>query len=249
MRVLERLGGISAPTGRWFAVRQICIALGAAFAYFAVRGLTEGAVATADRNARALLDLERVMGLDLELGLQEIVRSSSTLTTLMNWVYIWLHWPVLIATLAWLLRTDRAGYLFLRNSMMVSGAIGLVIFATFPMTPPRLLDADFLDTVTEYSHSYRVLQPPMFMDRYAAFPSLHFGWNLLAGIAWARHARGRFGRWSSIAMPVAMAIAVVGTANHWVLDVVGGAVVALTGHVAAEWWSRRGAAEHATPTP
>lgn len=234
-------GGMGEPHDRWFTVRQIGIAIGAAIAYFGVRGLTEGDVAAAEANAQKILDLERAFGLDLELAMQEIVRASPVLTTLANWVYIWLHWPLLIGTLAWLLRRDRPAYLRLRNAMMVSGVIGLVVFATFPVAPPRLFPGGYLDTVTEYSYSYRVLQPPMFTHRYAAFPSLHFGWNLLAGIAWARRSRTWIGRSAAIAMPVAMGVAVVATANHWVLDVVGGAAFALTGQVVSDWWAGRAA--------
>ena len=36
--------------------------------------------------------------------------------------------------------------------------------------------------MTLHSHSYRVLQPPGLVNKYAAMPSLHVGWNLLAGI-------------------------------------------------------------------
>jgi membrane-associated phospholipid phosphatase len=210
----------------------------AVFAYFGVRGLTEGSVTTADRNARAVLRAERSLGLDVELGLQAIVNTSHVMVTLANWVYIWLHWPVLVATLIWLLVHDRAGYLWLRNAMIASGSIGIVVYALVPVTPPRLFGS-YVDTVTEYSHAYRVLQPPMFVNAYAAMPSLHFGWNLLAGIVWFRLARGHWSRAAAVAMPAAMAVAVVATGNHWVLDVVVGGLFAGVGAAISTEWSRR----------
>jgi hypothetical protein len=60
-------------------------------------------------------------------------------------------------------------------------------------------------------------------------PSLHFGWNLLVGVVMFRRARHLVVRVLAVALPIAMALAVVMTANHFVLDVVAGAVVALTG--------------------
>jgi PAP2 superfamily len=116
------------------------------------------------------------------------------------------------------------------------------------VAPPRLFDPVFVDTVTERSYSYRVLQPPAFVNRYAAVPSLHFGWNLLVAIAWFRIGRTRAWRVAAIAMPAAMAWAVVATANHWVFDVAAGAVVALSG-LAVEVASRRYRATAETQLP
>lgn len=112
--------------------------------------------------------------------------------------------------------------------MFISGAIGLVIFAAFPVAPPRLFDIEYIDTVTLQSHSHRVLYPPGLVNAYAAVPSLHFGWNLLVGMTWFRIARRRVWRIAGVVMPAAMAWAVVVTANHWVVDVVAGGVVALS---------------------
>lgn len=217
------------PVGRWFALRQVGIVAGAIVSYFGVRGLTEGDVATAERNAEALVDVEQAIGLDVELGLQAVFAGSALLVTLVNWVYIWLHWPVLIGTLWWLLRRSRGDYLWLRDAMLLSGAIGLVIFAVLPVAPPRLLDAAYVDTVTVRSISYRVLQPPMFVNLYAAVPSLHFGWNLLVGLLWFVRSRRPLGRVIGVLMPLSMGLAVIATGNHWVLDVVIGGLVALLG--------------------
>ena len=121
----------------------------------------------------------------------------------------------------------------MRTAFFVSGAIGMVFFILFPVAPPRLVNAYFMDTVARYSHAYRALQPPSLVNRYAAFPSLHFGWDLLIGIALVAYARSLWARALGVAMPVAMAIAVVLTANHWIIDVVAGAALAVIGLVIA----------------
>ena len=67
------------------------------------------------------------------------------------------------------------------------------------------------------------------MDRYAALPSLHFGWDLLVGLTLARFHPRMVVRVLGALMPVAMGVAVILTANHYVLDVVVGGIVALAG--------------------
>jgi hypothetical protein len=129
------------------------------------------------------------------------------------------------------LRRDR--YRLLRNAMFVSGAIGFLFFALFPVAPPRLLDLGLVDTVTQQSHSYRALQPPGLTNQYAAFPSLHAGWNVLLGIVLFGTTTQLAVRTFAVLSPVAMVIAVIATANHFVLDVAGGVVVVLAGLGAA----------------
>jgi hypothetical protein len=214
---------------RWFVVQQLALVVGGIVAYFAVRGLTEGSAEAAGDNASWIYQVERTAGLALENRVQDAAAWSEVLVTFGNWVYIWCHWPLVVGTLIWLLRRHRDDYVELRNALFISGAIGLVIYATFPVAPPRLFSPEFVDTVTLRSHSYRVLQPPGFTNIYAAVPSLHFGWNLLVGRSWVRVGRNRAWTVAGVAMPVAMAWAVVVTANHWAFDVVAGGLVALTG--------------------
>ena len=111
--------------------------------------------------------------------------------------------------------------------MFVSGAIGFLFFAVLPVAPPRLFEMGLVDTVTQQSDAYRALQPPGLTNQYAAFPSLHFGWNLLLGIVVYGSTRRVLPRALSIIGPAAMALAVVVTANHYVVDLVGGAVIVL----------------------
>lgn len=214
--------------------RQLALIVAAALLYFGVRGRTEGAEALAVANGLDLLALERSLGLDIEVGLQALILPHQWVVTVFNWIYIWGHWPVIAATLIWLYRTRRADYLLLRNALFISGAIGLVIFTLHPVAPPRLLPSGFVDTVTELSTSYRVLQPPSLVNKYAALPSLHVGWNLLIGVVVYRTGAGRWARVFGVVSPIAMVAAVVLTGNHYVVDAALGAVVALTG-LAVAW--------------
>ncbi len=217
---------------RTFAVgitTQFTLILTAALAYFGVRGLTEGSETSAISHARGLLSMERRLNIDIEAGVQSLVLDHRAIVTAANWMYIWGHWPVITITLVWLYHKHRGDYFLLRNAMFISGAIGLVIFAGLPVAPPRLLPGGYVDTVTELSTSYRVLQPPQLINEFAAVPSLHVGWNLLVGLMIFKAARSRKAKVFATAGPLMMASAVVLTANHYVTDVAAGIVVALTG--------------------
>jgi hypothetical protein len=224
------------PTGAaWAVAFEAVLALGAVLVYFLVRGLTEGSMDRAHGNAEALVDLEERLGVLWEQQIQGAIAGHEALVTLANWIYIWGHWPVILAVAAWLVVRHRPAYRLLRNAIFVSGAIGLVIFVLVPMMPPRMGILNVSDTIAIHSTSYRTLQPPAFVNQVAAFPSLHVGFNLLAGIMLVREARSWAVKAIGIAMPIAMGWAVIATANHYVLDVVFGVVVALIGL----WIARR----------
>jgi hypothetical protein len=184
----------------------------------------------AEANARWLIEREQWLGIFQEPALQEWSLTHAQLVRAVNAVYIYGHWPVLVATLVWLLWRRREYFPVYRSALLLSGAIGLVGFVLFPMAPPRFLpDHGFVDTVTLHTNAYRVLQPTSFTNQYAAMPSLHVGWNLLMGIAIFTTTRTRFWRTFALAMPLAMYVATILTANHYIMDGIIGSVVALTG--------------------
>jgi hypothetical protein len=134
----------------------------------------------------------------------------------------------------------RDSYYLLRNALFVSGVIGFLFFAVLPVAPPRLLDLGLVDTVTDQSNTYRALQPPGLTNQYAAFPSLHVGWNIVVGIVLLMTTAHLVVRVFAVASPLAMGFAVVATANHFVVDVVAGVLVVLVGLAVALAIERRG---------
>jgi PAP2 superfamily protein len=222
-----------------FLLGQTGLVLLGVFVYFRVRGLTESSVGVADAHAHTLYRFEQLLGINIEPGLQSLVTRSAPLEAFANWVYIWGHWPVIIATMIWLATWHRTEFLRLRDAMYVSGALGMAIFVSYPVSPPRLAGLGFIDTVTQHSHAYRVLQPPAFVNQYAAMPSLHAGWDLLVGIAIVSAASSVALRIFGFAMPVLMTLAVMATANHYLVDVLAGVALVLFGHVVALGLERR----------
>ena len=239
-------GAVGAAVGRARAAREIALVVFAYFAYFAVRGFTQGSHGAAVSHAHKLVSFEKHAGFFWEPSIQAQIVHHHWIVTAANWMYIWGHWPLIASVAVWLLVRRPGAYQLFRNAFFISGTIGIIIFVTFPVAPPRLADVGVVDTVTMYSHAYRVLQPPAFVNQYAAVPSLHFGWDLLIGIALVREAKWLPVRILGAIVPVLMCAAIVVTANHYIFDAMAGGVVALSG-LAASWWlqSRLAAAEKA----
>lgn len=226
-------------SGLLWVLQQVAVVAAGIVVYFGVRGLTQGRPGKAIENAQDVVTFESWIGLDLEHEVQQLTEGRDWLVDAANWVYIWGHWPVIIVVMVWLALRHRTHFLRLRNAMMISGGMGLVIFATYPVAPPRLAGLGLVDTVTQRSEAYRYLQPPAFVNQYAAMPSLHVGWDLLVGIMVFTAASTVFVRWVGFLMPVLMASAVVLTANHYLIDGLAGAALSLLGLAAAVAIERR----------
>jgi len=117
-------------------VREFPLVAGAALVYGGVRAVSERIVAEARMNGQRILDLERALGIAWEHSAQGVVLPHASLVTLVNWVYIWGHWPVILATAVWLYRTQRPAYVRLRNAMFLSGVVGFAFFRSFRRRPP-----------------------------------------------------------------------------------------------------------------
>ncbi len=100
--------------------------------YFGVRALTEGRVDRALANAASVVHLERGLGIAWEHAVQGLVVGSATLRDLVNGIYMYGHWPLLLISGVLLYRYRREQYYTLRNACLVTGLLGLVIFALFP---------------------------------------------------------------------------------------------------------------------
>ncbi len=215
--------------------KELVILVPAYLAYSMVRRGTEGQAVDAFRHARKVIDLEREIGIFWEQQLQERVLSFDWVITLMNWIYIWGFWPVVVLAAIWMFLMHRESYGVYRNAFIISGGIGLLVFALFPVAPPRFMAAwGFVDTIAERSQAQEFFHDPIFVNQFAAMPSLHFGWILLVGIAAVRHGGGPIMKLFGILMPAAMMTSIVFTANHYIIDgAAGGALVLLGLGIAA----------------
>jgi hypothetical protein len=196
--------------------------------YSLVRGTVDGRTPEAFQRATALVDIEQGLGIFWEAELQSLILTWDLAVRVANLVYVWGHLPVLIVIAVWLFMFHRGRYPLFRNAFLISGGIGLFLFWLLPTAPPRFLQYwGFVDTAVD-SGSYYVFQHPAFVNQYAAMPSLHFGWSLLAAVALYANLRAPY-RHAAFLLPVATLGGIVLTGNHFFLDAVAGAAVALAG--------------------
>lgn len=220
----------SLPANRRPALaRELALLVALFFTYFWLRGVTEGGVTEALAHGRQLEDFERAIGIFWEPELQETILDTDWLVELANLIYIWAHWPVLGAVAIWLYREHPSRYPRYRNAIVISGALGVVIFALYPAAPPRLATPEIIGTVGQQAGYYENFQPSFLSNEFAAVPSLHVGWSVLMGIALIVESRRRWVQAIGIIMPLVMFWAVVVTGNHYFIDGVIGTALSLGG--------------------
>lgn len=244
---------------------EIAIMTLATLAYFLIRGSVVDRATEAFSRGIAVVHLERTLGIFYELPMQALVMQNLFLTETFNWIYFWLHMPLILGFGLWLYIFHRERYVLVRNAFMASGGIGLIIYSLFPVAPPRLMpNLGFVDTMAIFSEvSYQAQSLKPFVNPFAAIPSLHFGWALLMAIGIFVATRNPLLRAFAVGVPIAQFLAVVVTGNHFILDAIIGGIVALSG-LGVAWamlraglvfpWERglltkiRGPARPATPS-
>ena len=199
--------------------------------YYLVRGHAVERTADAFRNAGQLIRLERDIGMFRELSLQAATLPYEGLTHLFNVIYFYGHFPLIIVVGAWLFWKHPPVYSLIRNAFLASGAIALVIFALFPVAPPRLIGAGFIDTL-QFTIALTYNNSPG-VNEFAAVPSMHVGWNLLLAMGLFLTVRNPVVRGVALLLPPAMIVSTVATGNHYLLDAPLGIMTALSGLIIA----------------
>jgi hypothetical protein len=227
------------------ALREFAFVWAMALAYFLIRGMMLNQEELAFANAHDLIYLERELGIFREAAMQDAVVGNAWAMRFWNFVYVWWHWPLIVIVLVWLFLCHPQHYPVYRNAFLISGAIGLAIFALYPVAPPRFLpELGFADTVPKRAIFNNILLPPSLTNTFAAMPSLHAGWNLLIGIALVRHGTRWATRAFGVLMPLMMFISIVVTGNHYIIDGLAGDAIAEAGLLIALGLSRsRGEAQ------
>ncbi len=189
-------------------------------------------VTIADRHGRSVQHLQDILHLNWELSVNLYVAGHEWLAQAMNYYYATLHFLITPAVMVWLFMRRSHVYRGARTVLVSTTLIGLLGFYLYPTAPPRLLpEYGYIDTVLRF-HTWGSLADPdiaKHSNQFAAMPSLHIAWALWCGIAILMCARHTWVRILGLAYPFGTLIVIVATANHFILDAVGGAVVLALG--------------------
>lgn len=215
------------------ALRELLfLAVGYLF-YTLARLVADDDVEKARVHAQAVVVLEHNLGLGFERALNSGAAHLPFVIQLAACVwYASLHY--LITPLALFLLWKRRPELYSRGRwvLVLATVIALCVYLTYPVAPPRLMGGGFTDIMFNTSRwgwwgadasAPRGLG--VTTNELAAMPSMHVGWAVWSAWALSHVTERRWLRAVVWSYPVLTALVVIGTGNHWVLDVVAGAAV------------------------
>jgi hypothetical protein len=179
---------------------------------------------------RRLIDVERRLGLFFEPAVHRWFDARPPLMRALRLTYIAAHVPGTLGVLAWTRRAHPHAFRRARNTFAATQALAAVGYVLAPTAPPRMIAGlGYDDRPRPGDHGLgRSIQSP-----YAAMPSAHTAFSLVAaGTVWAL-ARSRPVRAAALLYPPAVVVEIIATGDHIWLDAVGGLVVAGLGFAAA----------------
>ncbi|MGH9027087.1 MAG: phosphatase PAP2 family protein, partial [Acidimicrobiia bacterium] len=191
--------------------------------YSAIRNANEGGSADAFNNAKQIIDWQRTLGIYHEESLQDWALHFKPLVVMMNYFYGSLHFVVTVGVGVYLFRRHGDDYPLWRNALAITTALALIGFITYPLMPPRLLDAydpsgsyGFVDTLARYPTiwSFNSGAVSKVSNQFAAMPSVHCAWALWCALVMAPKMRHLWARMLWAMYPVLTVIVIVLTANH-----------------------------------
>ena len=210
------------------------LALLAAFygIYTAVRDVVPSHEGSAIQRGTRLLHIEARLHLDPEHALNGFISRHPLIANVSDYYYAALHFVVVIAVLIWLYRRAPTAARRWAGAWYAMNLIAVLVFWIYPLAPPRMLPGSgFVDTVVRF-HTWGGWNDSTVAsasNQFAAMPSLHTGWALWSGLAIYTFARRRSVRLLGLAYPFLTAVVVLSTANHYLLDVLGGVAVCAAG--------------------
>lgn len=210
---------------RWWV--EIVVVLIGYQVYQWTRGAAPAHQGEARHNGLAIWHAEQWMHLDPEPWLNNALESVHPFAVMAGYYYLSLNFFVPIGMLVWLYRRRPLYYGPLRWVLGVLTMISLVCFWLLPVAPPRFVVPGLVDTVAT-SHligaAYSDHVAPH-ANLYAAMPSLHVAWAGWCTIAALWACRRVWVRAVFSIYPAVTTVDILATANHYLLDAVGGAVL------------------------
>jgi hypothetical protein len=204
------------------------------------------------RHGRSVQHLQDLLHFNLELSINHFVARNEWLAQGMDYYYATLHFLVTIGVMVWLFIRRPHVYRGARTVLITTSLFGLLGFYLYPLAPPRLLTGfGYIDTLAKY-HTWGSLADPKIAEhsnQFAAMPSLHIAWALWCGVTIFACAKPAWIRALGLLYPFFTLLVIVGTANHFVIDAVAGALILVAGFGVQRLFSGRGAYEPPIDAP
>ncbi|SOC50427.1 PAP2 superfamily protein [Blastococcus aggregatus] len=204
-------------------------------AYSLVRNSVGDVAVRARANGREILALQDGWGLALERGLNDWVQRTDVAAVAVALHYATLHFLVTPAVLVWLFFRRPTRYRVASSVLMITTALALIGFYWLPTAPPRLLpDEGFADVMSQTSTwgwwpQSGTPGSDAISNQFAAMPSLHCAWAAWCGLVLVLLARRTWIRLVGAVYPISTFFVVLGSGNHYLLDVVAGVLVLCVG--------------------
>ena len=225
-------------------VREIAL-IGTLYVFYSfTRTLAEDGLGPAQDRALDLKHLEAVLRIDWEHSINNWFVANAWAAVPASYWYAAAHYVVTLLVLIWLYRRGAAHYNPARWALVVASLIALACYLLLPTAPPRLTGG-YVDVLSLHSNigwwGGDASAPKGMGDltnELAAFPSLHAGWALWVALVVRRNTRNVWLIGLAWVYAGITALVVVGTGNHWVLDVlVGWALVILAMWLVDPWFA------------
>ncbi|MQY11156.1 hypothetical protein SRB5_12700 [Streptomyces sp. RB5] len=224
------------PPRLWFEIMLVAVCY---WTYSLIRNSAPLQERAAMRHADEIWGLQQDLGLAFEQSLNHAVDGVAWLVVPMNYYYATLHFIVTIGVLVWLYRSHPGRYAATRFALFAATGVALFGYYFYPLAPPRLMHGvAFVDTVRVHETWGSLASGNLasVSNQYAAMPSMHIGWALWCGIVVVMLARPVWARVLGALYPVATLFVIVGTANHFWMDAVGGMVCLAFGFGVSYLW-------------
>ena len=213
--------------GREFSARrEVSAGLGAYAAYLAVRAavVDDRGRRRAITNARRVVALERRLGIHLGPHLQRVSLPRRRALALANIAYVTLNVGLTVGWLALLYARRDPAFHRLRRAWVIATLGAQPAHLLFPTAPPRALEG-FTDTIREAGIDLDSGPVVHLYNPVAAIPSIHIAYAEIVAAGIAATARSPLLRRAAPAYPPAVAVIVLTTANHYLLDVLAGSAL------------------------
>jgi PAP2 superfamily len=230
--LIDRLGHWL-PHGYGDAGRQLGLFVLAELCYEAARGIADGDRMRAIANGQTVIDFEKGTHTYFEPGFQAFFLDHRWIIDAANFMYMNSHFVVTTAFLVWLYIWRNESFYFVRNMFMVAMGLAVVGYVLLPTAPPRMFEG-YTDTITSYAqvnHDSGLVK--LFINPYAAIPSMHVAFSAMIGVTGALIARHTLTRFFWCAYPLVVSWVVVVTANHFWVDGAIGLLVAAMAAITA----------------